>query len=174
MQQHCTAISMQAKRRWAAAAWAGADMPFAPGASFAPPQTYGMGKIGEEAQEAEQPSTRSRRPGKIKGGTVGNPTIRRLGPYVRSHPRHFRQQSEYTICESLDAGFGWQYDSRQAVFDQGHPTQDLLWRFDIPVEERRNVLRELDSFNLNAYSLFDSEEPLLETMWLREQDLNTD
>lgn len=29
MQQHYTAISMQAKRRWAAAAWAGAEMPFA-------------------------------------------------------------------------------------------------------------------------------------------------
>lgn len=33
MQQHYTAISMQAKRRWAAAAWAGAEMPFAPGFS---------------------------------------------------------------------------------------------------------------------------------------------
>jgi hypothetical protein len=30
MQQHYTAISMQAKRRWAAAAWANADMPFQP------------------------------------------------------------------------------------------------------------------------------------------------
>jgi integrase len=31
MQKHYTQISMQAKRRWAAAAWAGAEMPFAPG-----------------------------------------------------------------------------------------------------------------------------------------------
>lgn len=30
MQQHYTAISMQARRRWAATAWANADMPFAP------------------------------------------------------------------------------------------------------------------------------------------------
>lgn len=30
MQQHYTAISMQAKRRWAAAAWAGAEMPWTP------------------------------------------------------------------------------------------------------------------------------------------------
>lgn len=37
MQQHYTAISLQAKRRWAAAAWAGAEMPFAPGAGFAAP-----------------------------------------------------------------------------------------------------------------------------------------
>lgn len=39
MQQHYTAISMQAKRRWAAAAWAGAEMPYTPTAfAFAPPQ----------------------------------------------------------------------------------------------------------------------------------------
>jgi hypothetical protein len=34
MQQHYTAISMQAKRRWAAAAWAGAEMPYSPGAGW--------------------------------------------------------------------------------------------------------------------------------------------
>ena len=32
MQQHYTAISMESKRRWALAAWAGGAMPFAPGA----------------------------------------------------------------------------------------------------------------------------------------------
>jgi len=103
-----------------------------------------------------------------KGGAVGEPTIRVLGPYVRSHPRHFRQQSEYTLCESLDAQHCWQYDSHQHVVDRARPGQDLLWRFDISVEERVNVLQQLDNYNLNAYSLFDSEESLLETMWLRE------
>src|SRR5277367_3076827 len=35
-------------------------------------------------------------PGGIKGGAVGEPTIRPIRPYVRSHPRHFRQHSDYT------------------------------------------------------------------------------
>jgi integrase len=35
MQQHYTAISMESKRRWALAAWAGGAMPFAPGAGRA-------------------------------------------------------------------------------------------------------------------------------------------
>ena len=40
MQQHYTAISMRAKRRWMAAAFAGAEMPYTPGMgyTFAPPQ----------------------------------------------------------------------------------------------------------------------------------------
>jgi len=33
------------------------------------------------------------------------------------------------------------------------------------------VLRMLDDYNLNAFSLFDSEETLLETMWFREHIL---
>jgi hypothetical protein len=38
------------------------------------------------------------RPRGMKAGAVGAPTMRALGPYVRSHRRHFRQQSNYTIC----------------------------------------------------------------------------
>jgi hypothetical protein len=33
------------------------------------------------------------RPMRVKGWTVGEPTINSLGPYIRSHQRHFRQQS---------------------------------------------------------------------------------
>jgi len=105
----------------------------------------------------------------VKGGVVGGRTIRRMGSYIRSHRRHFLQQSDYTICASLDAQVGWRFDSHQLVFDRVRPGQDFLWRFDLPSEERIKVLRLLDEYNLNAFSLFDSEEALLETMWLREQ-----
>jgi hypothetical protein len=105
----------------------------------------------------------------VKGGTVGEHTIRTLGPYVQTHPRHFLQQSVYTVCESLGANDRWQYDSHQEVFKNAYPGQDFVWKFDIPSKERTKVLRLLDQFNLNAYSLFDSEETLLETLWTREQ-----
>jgi hypothetical protein len=111
------------------------------------------------------------RPERSKGGTPSEPTIRQIGPYVRSHSRHFRQQSDYTICGSLDSDYGCRFDSHQQVFDRGRPGQDVLWRFDILSEERVKVLRLLNDHNLNAFSLFDSEEALLETMWLREQIL---
>jgi len=109
------------------------------------------------------------RPEGFKGGAVGEPTIRPIGPYVRSHRRHFRQQSDYTICGSLGTN-GWLFDSHQHVFDKTRrPDQDFLWKFDLFSEERIKVLRLLNDYNLNAFSLFDSEETLLETMWLREQ-----
>ena len=106
------------------------------------------------------------RPEGIKGGVVGEPTIRRIGPYVRSHRRHFRQQSDYTICGSLD-DYGWRFVSHQHVFDKHRPKQDFLCKFDLHSEERVTVLRLLNDYNLNAFSLFNSEETLLETMWLR-------
>jgi hypothetical protein len=111
------------------------------------------------------------RPQGIKGVAGGAPTIHPIGPYVRSHRRHFLQQSDYTICGSLDANSGWRFDSHQNVFDHSRPNQDVLWKFDLPSSERVKVLRLLNDYNLNAFSLFDSEETLLETMWLQEQVL---
>jgi hypothetical protein len=105
----------------------------------------------------------------VTGGAVGERAIRILGPYVRAHPRHFLQQSFYTVCESLNAHSCWEYDSHQSVFECTRPGQDFLWRFDLPSTERIKVLHQLDEFNLNAYSLFDSDETLLETLWIREQ-----
>jgi hypothetical protein len=105
----------------------------------------------------------------VTGGAVGERAIRTLGPYVRTHPRHFLQQSFYTVCESWNPYSGWQYDSHQAVFEHTRPGHDFLWRFDLPSTERVKILRQLDEFNLNAYSLFDSDETLLETLWIREQ-----
>jgi hypothetical protein len=108
------------------------------------------------------------RPVATKGGTLGQPHIRTMGPYVETHERHFRQRCDYTICGTFNEDYGWRFDSHQAVFDQQHPAQDRLWRFDLPSSERRKVLGALGDYNLNAFSLFGSEESLLETMWLRE------
>lgn len=107
----------------------------------------------------------------IKGGALGEPTIKLIGPYVRSHRRHFRQQSDYTICGSLDPNYGWRFDSHQHVVEHRRPKQDYLWKLDLPSSMRVDVLRQLNDYNLNAFSLFDSEEALLETMWLKEQVL---
>ncbi len=107
----------------------------------------------------------------VWGGALGEPAIRRIGPYVRSHRRHFRQQSDYTICGSLDPNYGWRFDSHQHVFDHRRPKQDFLWKIDISSGERIDILRLLNDYNLNAFSLFDSEETLLETMWVKEHVL---
>jgi len=106
----------------------------------------------------------------ITSGRVGEPTIKRTGNYIPAHHRHFWQQSDYTICASYESN-RWQYDSHQKVFNNRLNRQDLLWKFNIPSSERMKVLKKLDQYNLNAYSLMGSEESLLETLWMREVSL---
>jgi hypothetical protein len=112
------------------------------------------------------------RPTGFKTSGSGEPTIRRIGPYVRTHRRHFHQQSDYTICGDYFKD-GWRYSPHDRVFAREAPDQDVLWKFNIPASERLDVLRRLNDFNLNAFSLFDSEESLMETMWLRERVLKS-
>lgn len=106
-----------------------------------------------------------------KGANIQRPVIRQLGPYVQTHERHFRQRCEYTICGGFNADYGWSFDSHQSVFDRNEPGQDMLWKFVLPSSERERVLATLADYNLNAFSLFGSEESLLETLWFREQVL---
>ncbi len=111
------------------------------------------------------------KPAGMSGGTLGKPIICQLGPYLQTHKRHFQQRCDYTICGTYDENYGWRFDSHQKVFDLAHPQQDYLWKFELPSTEREKVLRVLSDYNLNAYSLFSSEESLLETMWIQEHVL---
>lgn len=105
---------------------------------------------------------------RLKSGGSNEPCIHRLGPYVRTDRRHFLQQSQYTICVIHDGE--WRYAPHEEAFARCNPNQDVLWKFNIPYSERLKVLRLLDSYNINALSLFGSKESLMETMALREID----
>ena len=89
------------------------------------------------------------------------------GPYVQSHPRHVLQQCTYTTC-NLFKDKAWTYSAHSGVFAFDEKKQDRLWKFTLPGSERMAVLGHLDEYNLNAYSLFTSEDALLETVALRE------
>jgi hypothetical protein len=99
--------------------------------------------------------------------TKDEPHIETLGPYIRSHRRHFLQQSEYSICLVYDANT-WFFSNHEAVCGNVLAEQDILWKFTLPVSERLKVLLMLDGFNLNSFALFASEEALMETMATRE------
>jgi hypothetical protein len=105
----------------------------------------------------------SKRP---KGTVVGGPMMKAIGPYVRSHPRHFRQQSDYTICVEFDSR--WRFHTHESVIGRHGDRQDVLWKLNLPSSEGPKILDLLNQYNLNAFSLFDAEEALLETMWFRE------
>ena len=105
----------------------------------------------------------------LKSGSSSEPYIYKFGPYVRTDRRHFLQQSQYTICIMHNGE--WEYASHEKALAQCDTNQDLLWKFNIPYSERLKVLSLLDGYNINALSLFGSEESLMETMALREIQL---
>lgn len=102
-----------------------------------------------------------------KSGSGNSPEITGLGPYVRSHRRHFQQQSQYTVCTMHRDG-EHSYARHADAFEENKEDQDELWKFNIPASERHKVLKRLEQYNINAFSLFGSEESLMETLAFRE------
>jgi hypothetical protein len=102
----------------------------------------------------------------LKSGSINKPCIHRFGQYVKTDRRHFLQQSQYTVCIIHDGE--WQYAPHEEAFTRNYQDQDVLWKFNVPYSERVKVLRILDGYNINALSLFGSDESLLETIALRE------
>lgn len=116
------------------------------------------------------------RPSKFKMFEGGDAQIFGLGPYFRSARRHFLQQSEYTMCLRFENN-QWFLVKHDDVFaDQKHyrAGQDLLWKFTLPWSERSRVLSELDAHGLNAFSMFETDEALLETIAFREMARGTE
>jgi hypothetical protein len=109
---------------------------------------------------------------KIGGGDF--PQIVSFGPIVKTHRRHFKQQSRYTTCVRYISG-QWYFEPHGDVFAANDRLQqDLLWKITIPTSERLKALAYLDKFNLNAFTLFDSEEALLEMLAMRVLDMRED
>ncbi|RFC31447.1 MAG: FRG domain-containing protein [Candidatus Nitrotoga sp. MKT] len=98
-----------------------------------------------------------------KSGATGHPEIQGIGPNHAIHRRHFMQQSEYTVC-TVHRDEVVYYASHESVFGRNDTDQDLLWKFNIPVSERAKVLMHLSKMNINAFSLFGSEDSLLEEL----------
>lgn len=107
----------------------------------------------------------------FKVSSSDKPQIHRLGPYIAAHKRHFSQQSEYTTCVRFFSDRGWSFYPHSSVFETNpkSSSQDVLKKFVLSATERVKVLRELHDYNLNAYSLFGSEEALMESLSNREE-----
>ena len=101
--------------------------------------------------------------GQGKSDSSDSSRIFAFGPNVRTHPRHFLQQGEYTLCCQFLEGT-WHFKSHATVFGKGEDTQDHLWKFTLPTSEAPAVLEQLEQYNINAYSLFQSEEALMQTL----------
>jgi hypothetical protein len=102
--------------------------------------------------------------------SVDAPAIQCLGPYVTTHRRHYLQQSEYTIC-TKGSGKLMCYASHEAVVDRNEKEQDLLWKLVIPISKRRDFIEHLQLMNINPFSLFETEDSLMEDIYLSEMFL---
>jgi hypothetical protein len=107
------------------------------------------------------------RPTGIKGWDSDHPRIFTMGPNVRTARRHHLQQGEYTMCLFWERESGWRFVEHEAVLVPGQLKQDLLFKLNLPWSERTKVMQHLDDHNVNAFSLFESNEALLETVALR-------
>jgi FRG domain len=111
------------------------------------------------------------RPVNFKVGGSDSAQIVSFGPLIKTHKRHFRQQSRYTACVRFENS-QWFFTPHDSVFGMKDDLeQDLLWKMTVPATERQKALRYFDKFNLNEFTLFDSEEGLLEMLAMRAFDL---
>jgi hypothetical protein len=103
-------------------------------------------------------------------GYEGRPRVIALGPYVNAPKRHFIQHSQYTICEDespLKEGT-FSYGNHEDAFDTSNDKGGMLVKFLIPRTERLAVLKRLDKMNINAHTLFDDQNSLMEMLSNRE------
>jgi hypothetical protein len=91
--------------------------------------------------------------------------IHRLWPTIAISATHYLQQSEYSICVQMGNGEPY-FVNHEAV--KGGEEHDILVKYNIPMSERGKVLERLDLMNITAYSLFNSEPSLMDTLAIRE------
>jgi hypothetical protein len=109
----------------------------------------------------------------IRSGGTDKPELHLIGQFVRTHQRHSLQQCDYSFRATVhSAKKRWHFDPHEEAFIVDSKVfSERLVKFNLPSTERVKVLKFLDAFNLNAYSLFGSEESLMETIAIREFDL---
>jgi hypothetical protein len=103
------------------------------------------------------------------------PHISVKGVYEKTHRRHFLQQSHYTVCTNLEQNSNM-FNRHEDVFRgrvSNSKRQDALIKITTPLADRKSALQELDQMNINRFSLFQSEEALMETLAFREIYLKT-
>lgn len=99
--------------------------------------------------------------------------IKTWGRYVTAHARHFAQKAQYTTATK------WNVEARAHVFcsheeppeNEGAVVQDVVVKVTVPRESRREVLTELNDYNINHYTLFQTEDALVQALGQREFDL---
>jgi hypothetical protein len=108
-----------------------------------------------------------------KSVDVGSSQISVQGPYVSTDKRHFAQKAWYTIATRWSSENKEHiFCSHHEVFEKSEKNQDVLIKITIPSVDRRVALTELNDFNINHFTLFQSEDALIKTLSIKDFDIS--
>jgi hypothetical protein len=88
------------------------------------------------------------------------------GAYIETHPRHYRQQSHYTICRAKDGDRTVLMKHEAAI--EANPDDHNVKKFVLLSSEKQEVLEMLFKMNINDYTLFGDEEALMRMLAYKE------
>lgn len=100
-------------------------------------------------------------PNVIKDAAHWKPGIQVLWHSGAAHPRHFAQMSYYSACVVTNDRIR-KYCNHESVFSEVREDQDILYKINIPMSERNKALEALFEININAYTLFHSDDSIFE------------
>ncbi|MBN2182730.1 MAG: FRG domain-containing protein [Sedimentisphaerales bacterium] len=95
-----------------------------------------------------------------------DPHIIGIGPNLRTHKRHFLQQTEYTVCgKKKDKEFIFcSYEEVKSPINESEQYQDVIRKYIIPSGEQNKVIKKLKLMNITKYSLFSTEDALIQSL----------
>jgi len=99
--------------------------------------------------------------------SIVEPFIHVLGPWTSAHPRHHLQQCNYTLCIDSDGDGNPIFANHEEIMTRKEDParrQDRLVKLTLPTSEAATARRNLSRFNVTPYSLFQSEDSLIETV----------
>jgi len=105
----------------------------------------------------------------------GGPLIKVKGPFVSTHKRHFIQKAWYTIAAKWSAEHQeFSFCSHHEIFDKPPSiyNQDKLIKITIPVADRKLALKDLDDYNINHFTLFQTEDSLIKALSIKNFDID--
>jgi hypothetical protein len=86
----------------------------------------------------------------------------------RKNKRHYLQQSVYSVCvKEIDDHLCYVSHENPSVVGDDTSGTTFIKKYVLPASERTAALHRLEAYNINSYSLFGTEESLLETLFLR-------
>ena len=104
----------------------------------------------------------------FKTGWEGYPWISVMGPHITTHRRHFAQKCWYTIATTYDQSDKiYKFCNHLDVFEAGREHQDVIIKIIIPSSDRLKALKELSDYNIDHYTLFQTEESLVKAVSLK-------